>query len=72
MSYNIVAENSRCILCLQCYKLKQRVRCCYVFVAGEISGTDQVNQNHLHLYEILLVPTELYEWDADCQIHFLS
>ena len=22
-------------------------------MVGEISGTDQVNQNHLHLYEIL-------------------
>jgi len=41
-------------------------------MVGEISGTDQVNQNHLHLYEILLVPTELCERDADCQICFLS
>jgi len=41
-------------------------------MVSEISGTDQVNQNHLHLYEILLVPTELCEQDADCQICSLS
>jgi len=39
-------------------------------MVGEISGRDQVNENHLYLYEILLAPTELCEQDADCQICF--
>jgi len=41
-------------------------------MVGEISNTDQLNQDHLHLCEILLVPTELCERDADYQICFLS